>query len=321
MKDVRFLAELLKNNIKIRVAQKPFTVEGSSYDRGSLIITMNDNRNVNNFLDVLQEISKKHFVTLNAVDTGFVEEGKDFGSRSVQMLPNVKVAVLSGEPASTLRFGEIWHFFEQQLNYPLTVIDGGYLDRIDLSKYDVLILPDGRGYRRFITDDRLKKLKEWVANGGKLIAMGEAIRNINGENGFGIKERKTEKDSIDHQIQKYEETQRESIKNSITGAIFKVKVDNTHPLGYGYGDSYFTLKLGDDSYDYLKNGTVAYLETTRPVAGFAGSEARKKLDKTLVFGVESHGRGNVIFMVDNPLFRGFWENGKLFFANALFMVK
>jgi len=25
-------------------------------------------------------------------------------------------------------------------------------------------------------------------------------------------------------------------------------------------------------------------------------------------------------MVDNPLFRGFWENGKLFFANALFMV-
>jgi len=26
-------------------------------------------------------------------------------------------------------------------------------------------------------------------------------------------------------------------------------------------------------------------------------------------------------MIDNPLFRGFWENGKLFFANALFMVK
>ena len=92
-------------------------------------------------------------------------------------------------------------------------------------------------------------------------------------------------------------------------------------MAFGYGDTYFTLKLGADSYDYLKQGTVAYLENdTKPMAGFAGSEAQKKIGKTLVFGVENHGRGQVVYMVDNPLFRGFWENGKLFFANALFMI-
>ena len=81
------------------------------------------------------------------------------------------------------------------------------------------------------------------------------------------------------------------------------------------------LKLGDDSYEYLERGSVAYLETdTKPMAGFAGSEAQKKITKTLVFGVENKGSGQVIYMVDNPLFRGFWENGKLFFANALFMI-
>ena len=60
-------------------------------------------------------------------------------------------------------------------------------------------------------------------------------------------------------------------------------------------------------------------EGTRPVAGFAGSEAVTEISGSLIFGVRPHGRGQVVFMADNPLFRGFWENGKLFMANALFM--
>src|SRR5690606_33792181 len=120
----------------------------------------------------------------------------------------------------------------------------------------------------------------------------------------------------------YAETERESIKNSISGAIFKAKVDPTHPLGYGYGNHYFTLKLGGEAYGSLKNGTVAYLEKdVVAISGFAGSEAVKKLGNSLVFGVEEYGRGQVVYMVDNPLFRGLWENGKLFFVNALFMVQ
>jgi len=32
------------------------------------------------------------------------------------------------------------------------------------------------------------------------------------------------------------------------------------------------------------------------------------------------GRGQVIYLIDNPLYRGFWEQGKLLMANALFQV-
>ena len=131
-----------------------------------------------------------------------------------------------------------------------------------------------------------------------------------------------EKDSTVNLVQPYEYLQREEIKNDITGAIFKTKVDATHPLAFGYKDTYFSLKLASDSYDYLESGTVAYIsKDTLPVAGFAGSEAQKKMAKSLVFGVEKHGKGQVVYMVDNPLFRGFWENGKLFFVNAIFMAK
>lgn len=321
MNDARFLAELIQEKIRVRYNYKPFSLDGKNHKRGTLIITRGDNKNHKNFLVTLQKVAAKHHKDLIPTQTGFVDSGKDFGSGWVQMIDEVKVAVLSGEPTSTLRFGEIWHFFEQQLHYPFAVLDASYINRVDLSEYDVLILPGGWGYRDFMKESQLKDLKEWVRNGGKLIAMGGAISSISGEKGFGLKKKEIEKDSSVN-MQPYDGSEREQIKNAITGAIFKTKVDNTHPLAFGYDNSYFTLKLGNDAFDYMSEGNVVYLEKNqnKPVSGFAGSIAQKNIDKTLVFGVEDFGRGSVVFMVDNPLFRGFWENGKLFFANAIFMV-
>ena len=321
MNDARFLADLLKENIKVRFNQKPFNLEGNKYDRGSLIITKSDNKNKKDFIEKLKDISSKHQIFLTPTSTGFVDKGDDFGSSSIRMVKKSKIAVLSGEPTSTLQFGEIWHFFEQQLGYPITVLHDSKLSSSELEDYNILILPDG-WYGGFLDSDKLANLKDWVKGGGKLIAMGGAIKSLEGKNGFSIKTKEVKKDSTDIiDLITYEDSERDGIKNSITGAIFKTKVDKTNPLAFGYDDTYFTLKLGDDAYDYLKDGTVVYIENdTNQVAGFAGSEAKKKIAKTLIFGVEDYGRGQVVYMVDNPLFRGFWENGKLFFANALFMV-
>ena len=107
----------------------------------------------------------------------------------------------------------------------------------------------------------------------------------------------------------------------ITGAVFKAKVDVTHPLAYGYGNTYFSLKLNSTAYEYMDSGNVVYIENEkRPYSGFAGSEAQKLIPDSMLFGVKNYGRGSVVYMVDNPLFRGFWENGLLLFSNALFLV-
>jgi hypothetical protein len=99
-----------------------------------------------------------------------------------------------------------------------------------------------------------------------------------------------------------------------------VELDNTHPLAFGYGKSYFTLKDNGNSYQFLPDGwNVAYIPASENVvAGFVGSHSKKKLDKNLIFGVEQRAKGKVIYFSDNPLFRGFWQNGKLFVANAIF---
>ncbi|NNC61843.1 MAG: zinc carboxypeptidase, partial [Eudoraea sp.] len=162
MEDARFLAQLLNAGIKVRTSHLPFTLEGNTFNRGSLIITRADNpdsASMNRFFEIISEFPQKEFTS---VSTGFVDKGKDFGSSEVKMINPAKIAVLSGEPTSSLSFGEVWHFFEQQLNYPLTVLDADYFRRVDLSEYDVLVLPNGRGYRSFLDEGVLSKIKGWV---------------------------------------------------------------------------------------------------------------------------------------------------------------
>ena len=181
MDDARFLAALHKSKIRVRTAHRPFTLDGRNHERGSLIITRADNKNNKDFVEQLRQLSSEYNKNMISTTTGFVDEGKDFGSRYVQMIDAIKVAVLSGGPTSTLRFGEIWHFFEQQLHYPITVIDSDYLDRVNLWDYDVFILPGGSGYKKLLTEAKLRELKRWVDDGGKLIAIDGAIDGLGGE--------------------------------------------------------------------------------------------------------------------------------------------
>ena len=129
-------------------------------------------------------------------------------------------------------------------------------------------------------------------------------------------------DSLSERLIPYAERESSSVDNLMTGSILETQVDATHPLAFGYPQNYATLKLGTDSYAFLKDGyNVAYIkDAPKRISGYAGKNALQSLENSLVFGEEPYGRGSLIYFVDDPLFRGFWENGKLFFANALFLV-
>lgn len=311
LQDARFLAELLQNNIRVRYTEKPFQINQKTFTQGSLIVTRGDNRNFNNFDQTLIQIANSHNKELTAVTTGMVDVGKDFGSESVKMVPKITVALLAEGTTSSLSMGETWHFFEQQLNYPVTVLNEQTINKVDLSNYDVLVVPEL--YGNYFVGDSLKKLNNWIQEGGKLIVIGNAISYFTG-NDYAIRKVESTDISEDDTAKKtpFQNSEREYIKNMITGAIFKAKVDNSNPLAFGYDDSYFTLKLGSEGYQLLKSGNAVYLEDNEPFAGFAGSEAKKQLKNTLIFGNQSYGNGQIIYMVDNPLFRGFGKMASCF---------
>ncbi len=323
VKDAEFLGQLLQSNIRVRFSETPFTIDGKNYERGTLIIVRGDNKKLDNFDASVAEIADKIQRELTPVKTGFVDKGSDFGSPNVKLVGKQRVALLSGDGTSSLSFGATLHFFETQLKYPVTVLDTDYFGRTDYDNFDVIILPEG-WYSSTLNDSTMKKLKDWIRGGGKLIVIGRALSNFAGKDGFSLKRYKSKDEDKDKEanLDSYETQEREYIKELITGSIYKAKVDNTHPLGYGYPTSYHTLKLSDNAYQLFKNGgNVAYLpKNAKQVSGFVGSNAGKKQGNSLVFGQERMGRGSVVYFVDNPLFRGFWENGKLFVCNAVFFT-
>jgi hypothetical protein len=163
-----------------------------------------------------------------------------------------------------------------------------------------------------------------VRDGGKLIMLEGAIAQLADKKGFSIKKKEDKKDDKpDNTTRLYENRDRDAIKYNIPGAIYKVNLDNTHPLGFGYPLYYYTLKLSTDIYDYLSNDgwNVGTIKKDGYVAGFAGQKTKEAITNGMLLGVEPIGRGSVVYMADDPLFRSFWENGKLLFGNAVFMVQ
>jgi hypothetical protein len=324
VEDVKFLAALLKEKIKVRYSEKPFEAAGKKFTAGALIIARagNDRVDLDQLITRLAAEFNRNPVPLSS---GFVEKGADLGSDVIKYIHTPKVMLVSGDGTSAEKMGEIWHFFDQQIGYPVTVVRYKDINRVRLSDFDEIIFPDG-GYDDFPLD----KLQSWVRDGGKLIAMGDAVSQLADKKGFIIKKKDADDDKKDSKKSKaitdvklYEERNRESIKSNVAGAIYKLNLDNTHPLGFGLPNYYYTLKLDDEVYELMDDGgwNVGTIKKDAYVAGFVGQKSKEKIANGLLLGEQNMGKGSVIYMIDDPLFRGFWENGKLLFSNAVFMVQ
>jgi hypothetical protein len=241
-------------------------------------------------------------------------------------MQNRRIAVVTGEGISSLAAGEVWHFFDQVLEHPVTLINASDLGRADWNSFDVLVMPDG--VYRFLSDKTTADaFKSWINGGGNVVAMEGAAAQL-AKLEWAIKMKRNE-DSNDIKggssyelLKKFENRERDYIPTITPGAIFKVELDNSHPLAFGYPNYYYTLKQDANIYEFIKEGgwNVGVLKRTRPVAGFVGSQLSGRLQDGLLFGAQEVGRGSVTYLADDVLFRSFWEGGKLMFCNAVFLV-
>ena len=326
MDDIKFLSALLKNKIQVRYSEEPFEIDGKQFGRGTLIVTKKGNdRSGSNWAKTVYRLASDFNRNAIPVSSGFVCKGRDFGSSTVRLIKSPRIGVFAGNDVSPYNLGEIWHFFEQQIEYPVSIINASQFGRLDLSKYDVLIFPAGY-FGGMLSDKNTIKLTEWISSGGKIIALSDAVADFAEKKDFGLESQppdsilKAEKNKrLLDRLSIYGNRERDAIAKGIPGSILKIKLDNTHPLAFGYPDHYFTLKLDTLSYTYLKNGwNVGVLKKDSYVSGFTGSKVKSKTKDALIFGTQPIGRGEAIYMIDNPLFRGFWFNGKLLFGNAVF---
>jgi hypothetical protein len=172
------LADLLTQPVRVFASDKAFALQGTQFPSGSLIVKVKDNPE--NLHDRMVALSARHGVDVYPTDTAWVEEGVNLGSTYVNYLKPPSIALAWHEPTHPYSAGWTRYVLEQMYGLPITLLRTRRLGRADLSKYDVLILPDGiarfGSYSQALGEDAAKRIKEWVRAGGTLVTFSDASR-------------------------------------------------------------------------------------------------------------------------------------------------
>lgn len=315
-------AALLKNKVNLKSSEQSFKIGSEEFPKGSILIMKNANQTVK--LDqLLKENADRLQVKVYNLSSGIVEGGKDLGSSDVKTLKAPKIMMFAGEGLRATNVGEVWHYFDEQLDYPIALVNPLDFSRVKWDEIDVVVLANGT--HPFLKDKaQAARFASWLSAGGKVIALESAVGQLASQEWSALKPLK--QDSVAKSkaspLRKYSDRERESLKEYTAGAIYKVTFDNSHPLMFGIKD-YFTLKQDANLYQYFETGkgwNVGYINEGAKMSGFVGNNLAKKLKNGLVFAEQKVGQGSVIYLTDNVLFRNFWENGKVIMANAVFLT-
>jgi hypothetical protein len=310
------LNAIVEKGLRAKVAKSPFSVEGKSYDYGTIMIPVqNQDLDATELHSFLAEVAKESKIQITAVGTGLTK-GIDLGSNDFDPIKKQKIAILVGEGIRSYDAGEIWHLFDTRYNIQLTKIDMAYFNSVDLSSYTDIIVttPYGSVQNKKNAD----KLKDWVKGGGTLIGYRSAAEWFNKSEMMKLKFRK---DTLVAKNIPFDK-KGDFLGAQVTGgAIFQTKLDRSHPINYGYKNT--NLAMFRNSNIYIEadknsyNNPIQY--TSNPLlSGYISEENQELIKNTVPFKVKRMGKGRVIVFTDNTNFRAFWYGTNKLLMNAIF---
>ena len=260
-------------------------------------------------------LAKMDHVNIYASNTASTPSGPDLGGAYQGVLQKPKVAILSGDGTSSYGVGEVWHLLNFRMGIPVSLLNAKQLSARKLSKYNTIIVPDGFYSNLDSTD--IKTLKDWVLNGGTLIATQTGSRWVVNKKILNEKLKKGGMDTLDIP---YEQAPMVTGAQRIGGSIFEVSLDNTHPIAYGYNKKTPMFRRGDTFFE-LSTSTAANVGryTKNPLlSGYISEEKLKEIQNSASIIARRQGGGHVILFADNPSFRAFWYGSNGLLLNAVF---
>jgi hypothetical protein len=319
----RALYYLQENGLRTRVATDPLAIESDGevveLGYGSILVPVhNQPVDADKVFELVQAASELANIVVHPVSQGFASDGIHLGSSRFAALEKPSVLMLVGEGVNSREAGEAWHLLDVRYQMPITMVELDRLAATDLERYNTLVMVSGN--YRGITEQAVQDLGRWVRSGGTIVAFGTA-NNWLQQNDLASIEFVSLPETEEPEFLPYATRGRHYGARRIPGSIFGAHIDTTHPLGYGYKreflpiyvsgnvaakphESPFTnpLMFGDDA---LMSGYVykPYLEVVNNSAGIL---------------THSRGRGNIVSILDNPNFRGFWFGTNRLFLNAIF---
>jgi hypothetical protein len=308
-----FLAELLEEGIRVKVAGKPFEADGHTFAAGSLIIP--SDRQPLSPEDLLNRINRRHTeLPVYAITNGLTSAGPDLGSENFPVIRPPKILLLTGRGVSPESAGEIWHLLDTRYHMPVTMVETNRLDDVNLSKYNVIILADGN-YSSLSAD----KIRQFVQVGGTVIGMGNAIKWLDKSSLLPLEFKTTSRDKTGRRP--YDGAEEDLAARRLPGSIFEAGLDLTHPICYGYERNLLPIFLGDSILLELPKNPYAapVVFTEKPLlAGYLHPDFQPLVKNAAAVVVGGIGTGRVIGFAGDPNFRAFWYGTNRMFANAIF---
>ena len=319
------LYALQNKEIIVKTSTKPFSIPANgketNFNRGTLFIPASLQKvSTNSLYETVNSVSEKYKVQVHSVNTGFMTKGKGLGSRSLIPLKKPKVMILVEGTVSSYEAGEVWHLFEQRINMPITKVPERILNRVNLDRYNVIIMVSGK--YETLDDKNKEKLKLWVSKGNTLITSAKA-------NTWLIKNKIVNEQLVSEKKDSLKQTKRFDYadsrgaigKQNIGGSIFEVDLDITHPIGYGYLDKKLPVYKNNNVFimpSESRFSTVARYTDNPHIDGYITKENLEKMSKSASIIVSKIGSGRVDMFADNPNFRGSWYGTNKLFMNAVF---
>jgi hypothetical protein len=314
------LAGLMAQGYRVQATTNPMMVGDNDLVRGSLVIHRgNQPKHLTSVASILSELVKDHPVVVMSLNSGLAQNGPDIGSPSIPVLPAVRAAMLVGEGVNVYNAGYIWYWFDQYLKQPIAKIDTSQVRQVDWSNYTHVILPEG-AYAR-LGSSFSQGIKDFVRGGGIVIANRSAAKWIESVDLDWDWAKEANDDDKDSDRRPYEDHSLDFAREVIGGSALSINLDITHPLGFGYTDSELTVfrrgahVLKTDTNHYTRAGIY---EDPVLKSGYLGEGNQAILPNTPALVATRHGRGAVVRMADDYLFRGYWLGTERVFANAVF---
>ena len=345
----RLALDLLREDFKVAVARKAFSAGGRDWPAGTFVVRRE--RNPETLHERLPALAARAGVEAVAVSTAWTDKGPDLGSATIDSLKPPRIAVLADAPADENAYGAIWFLLERRLQQPFTALRADDVATADLSRYDVIVLPDGAAaqYKKRLGEAGLVRLTAWVKDGGTLVCTGgaaalaadkkvgwtrarllgpepDAEDGEEDEDGADDKPAEAAKppaDVLETEQDLWRERERRRQETELTpGAIFAADLDAEHVLAYGYDRAPLPVLITSDRVLGASptGANVARIRAADALlSGFAWPEAAERLRGAAYLIDEPHQRGRVIVFADDPNFRSFWRGLEKLFTNALLL--
>jgi zinc carboxypeptidase len=336
----RAVADALRRGIRVHFADDTFTQGGRRFAIGTAFVRLSENPQLTP--QVLSELASRYDAEIVPIRETWTEEGLSLGSSRVAHLRAPRILLAWDTPTSSLSAGWARFALERHLGARVTAMRVSSLQNFDMKNYDVLVLPSG-SYT--LGEEPLRRVRDWVRNGGTLITIGEASRwaardrnNLlatdtlmrdgaperdepaaAGSQPAGAKPDTSKPFDYDKAIQPDRER-----PELLAGAVLRVSLDRNHWLTAGLDAEIQAVVEGDRVFAPLKldagRNVGVYAPADKLVAaGLVWKEAQPLLAQRAFLMHQPMGRGHIIAFAEDPNYRAFTAATELLFFNAVLL--